>query len=283
MQRPIDGLTVAITGGGRGIGRATAEAFHRRGATVVIGDVEPGLAAATAAEIGDRALGVDLDVTDVDSFRAFLGAAGQPDVVINNAGIMPTGYFVDETESMTRRMLDVNLSAVITGSRLALEVMVPRAGGHIINVASLAGEFAIPALATYGATKTAVTRFTEVLDLELRGTGVTVTAVLPGMIDTELSAGANYPRLIAALVAGRPAHVADAMVEAVASARGGVIAVPRRAGVAITALSFLPRRTRLAIEERAGLSSAFAHADPVRRANYHERIASRGETAADDR
>ncbi|GAA1481396.1 SDR family oxidoreductase [Gordonia sinesedis] len=275
----VRGRTIAVTGGARGIGRATAEAFHHRGARVVIGDLDADLAAATATEIdptGDYVTGVGLDVTDSESFRRFVGiadTAGGLDVLINNAGIMPTGLFADEASTMTDRLLAVNLRAVIDGSRLAVGLFVPRGSGHVINVASLAGAFAIPALATYGATKSAVTTFTDALALELRGTGVRATAVLPGLINTELSAGANYPRWVGRLVAGEPEDVANAMVRVVDSGRSGVVSVPRRAGSVIAAIGTLPRPIRLAVEDRAGLSTAFAHADPVLRERYHRRMA----------
>src|SRR6201999_2042339 len=93
--RSLTGEVVAITGGGRGIGRATAAALMAAGARVAIGDIEPGLAARTASEPGSGALGLEFDVTAAASFAAFLEEAerqlGAIDVVVNNAGIMPVG------------------------------------------------------------------------------------------------------------------------------------------------------------------------------------------------
>src|SRR5580700_7034672 len=103
MRRELSGKVVAITGGARGIGRATAEALVAKGARVAIGDIDEALVAATASEIGADTIGLKLDVTDVDSFESFLVATedllGPLDVLINNAGIMPLGDFVDEQDS----------------------------------------------------------------------------------------------------------------------------------------------------------------------------------------
>src|SRR5690606_17011521 len=108
-----------------------------------------------------------LDVTDQSSFEGFLDEVertlGPIDVLINNAGIMPTGRLVDEPDALTRRILDINVYGVILGSKLALARMLPRRSGHVINIASLAGETHIPGLATYNASKHAVLGFTDTL------------------------------------------------------------------------------------------------------------------------
>ena len=121
---------VAITGGARGIGRATAAALIAQGARIAIGDIEASLAERTAQELGNGTIGLALDVTDRASFATFLdeveGRLGPLDVLINNAGIMPIGSFVDESDATAKRMIDINLSGVIFGSKLALERFLPR-------------------------------------------------------------------------------------------------------------------------------------------------------------
>ena len=180
---------VAITGGARGIGRTTATEFAKAGAKVAIGDLDIELAE-KAAEIdignatGAQVVGLPLDVTQQPSFEQFVNdaeaALGPLDVLINNAGIMPTGLFIDEEPWATDRIIDTNLRGVITGSRLAACRFVDRGSGVIINVASLAGVTGIPGLATYCATKHAVIGFSEALVAEMRNHGVAVTVVLPG-------------------------------------------------------------------------------------------------------
>src|SRR6516165_2203397 len=107
--RPLAGRVVAITGGARGIGRATAAALIAQGARVAIGDIEAPLAERTATELGSGTIGLALDVTDASSFEAFLdeveNGLGPLDVLINNAGIMPIGPFVEETDATAARMI----------------------------------------------------------------------------------------------------------------------------------------------------------------------------------
>src|SRR5919204_4946966 len=125
LPRSLAGKVVAITGGGRGIGRATAAALIAEGARVAIGDIDAPLAEKTAQELGSGTVGLPLDVTDRQSFDSFLreaeGQLGPLDVLINNAGIMPIGPFVEETDATAKRMIDINLHGVLFGSKLALE------------------------------------------------------------------------------------------------------------------------------------------------------------------
>src|SRR5579872_1004178 len=117
--RIIAGQTAAITGGARGIGRATAKALIAQGMRVAIGDVDLDAAQRTASELGPSAVALALDVTSRESFAAFLdGAEAQLaplDVLVNNAGIMQIGRFIDEDDLTARRMIDINLHGVILG------------------------------------------------------------------------------------------------------------------------------------------------------------------------
>src|SRR5205085_9529866 len=154
--RSLAGDVVAITGGARGIGRATAAALIARGARVAIGDIEADLAQGTAQELGAGTIGLPLDVTDRASFAAFLDEVerrlGQLDVLINNAGIMPLGPFVQESDATAKRMVEINLHGVIIGSKLALERFLPRIRGHLVQIVSAAGKAGFPGGATYCAT-----------------------------------------------------------------------------------------------------------------------------------
>ncbi|MCP2295838.1 Short-chain dehydrogenase [Nocardia amikacinitolerans] len=278
----LAGKVVAITGGARGIGRATAEAFLAAKAAVAIGDVDVELVEKTAAELGAdpdaRVVGLPLNVTDRKSFAAFLDAVeaqlGPLDVLVNNAGIMPTGLFADEDEAMTERIIDVNLRGVIHGSRLATERFLARGSGHLINIASLAGTQGFPGLATYCATKHAVVGFTSALHLELKEHGVQVSAVLPGIVRTELSAGANMPNWIEPLTTVDPDQVAAAIVDTVRRARP-LVTVPRRLAAIIKSTQLLPYRVQLAVAKFTGATTAYSQPDQAVREIYHRRL--RGE------
>jgi NAD(P)-dependent dehydrogenase (short-subunit alcohol dehydrogenase family) len=144
MTPALHGRTVAITGGGRGIGAATARALVAAGARVAIGDVDLATAQATAAAIGGSTLALPLDVTDRAGFVAFLdiveSTLGPLDVLVNNAGIMPLTRLLDEDEALTARVLAINVEAVVRGTREAVRRMLPRGSGHVVNVASTAGK-----------------------------------------------------------------------------------------------------------------------------------------------
>ena len=184
--------TIAITGGARGIGYQTAREMVRRGHRVAIGDIDEARVKEAADELGVSVV-THLDVTDPASFRSFLDLVekhlGPLDVLINNAGIMPTGHTHEEDDAVTRRQVEINILGVIFGTKLALQRMLPRRSGHIINTASLAGELAVPGLATYCGTKFAVIGFTEAARQEYRKSGVQLSTVRPTFTNTELVAG----------------------------------------------------------------------------------------------
>ena len=260
---------VAITGGAQGIGRATAERFAAAGARVAIGDLDLELAEKTAAQAGGTAH--RLDVSDPDSFRAFLDQArsahGELDVLVNNAGVMPAGGFLDLHERTNRLAIEVNLVGVINGLRLALPGMLGRGRGHIVNVASLAGKFPIPGLAVYNATKYAVVGLTAATRAEYAGRGVSLTAVLPSAVDTALASGLD----MSPLPKVSPDDIAEAVVGSVKS-RKAEIAVPRYVGSMATFSGVMPepvvsRMRRLFRDDRA------LHPDQVERAAYQARLA----------
>ena len=142
--RSLHGNVVAITGGGRGIGRAMARALAAQGARVAVCDLDGDTAAATAAELGGDAIGLAVDVTDHAALVAFVDTVeerlGPLDVMINNAGIMPVGPFLDESDASAVRQLDINVHGVIFGMKEALARMLARRSGHIVNLASVAGK-----------------------------------------------------------------------------------------------------------------------------------------------
>lgn len=269
---------VAVTGGARGIGRATAKAFAGAGARVAIGDLDGDLAAHVAHEIsratGGQVCGLPLDVTDRPAFTDFLDAAesrlGPLDTLVNNAGIMPTGLFSDEDDTMTDLMVAINLAGVLNGSKLAVRRFSGRTG-RIVNIASLAGISAHRGVATYCGTKHAVVGFSDSLRLELRDSGIGVTLVLPGLVRTDLSAGSGTPLWVRPVSEVDPEDVASAVVDAVVRGRDKVV-VPRSLGVLLGAVQLLPTRARSRLERLAHLDAAFTATDSEARARYHGRI-----------
>ncbi|TDP69181.1 SDR family oxidoreductase [Actinokineospora alba] len=234
-RRSLSGKVVVITGGARGIGAATAHALAARGAVVVIGDLDGDKARETAAAVGGS--GHALDVTDHAAFSAFLGSLGPIDVLINNAGIMPLAAVTEEAPSTTVRQLELNLHAVIHGTRAAVALMLPQGSGHIVNVASAAGKFGFPNASTYCATKFGVVGFSEAVRAELRGTGVEVTCVMPGMVRTELISGLAEIGVLRPVTAEA---VALGIVRALERPRFEVF-VPRRLNALTRAQRFFPR------------------------------------------
>ena len=240
----LAGRVVAVTGGARGIGAAIAAEVVRRGGRVAIGDLDEPAAAATAAELGERAAGFVLDVTDSASFASFLDAAeerlGPLDVLVNNAGIMWVGRFDEEPEPVALKQFDVNLHGVVRGMKLAAVRMRARGRGHIVNVASSASKIGPPGEATYCASKHAVYGYSVAVREELRGSGVEISVVMPVVVETELAAGTSAGR-------GRslqPADVAKAVADAIERPRFDVF-VPRQVNAFVRTLALLPDRARV--------------------------------------
>ncbi|WP_216209308.1 SDR family oxidoreductase [Amycolatopsis aidingensis] len=238
QPRTLRGKVIVVTGGAQGIGATTAGALARLGARVAIGDLDLVRAEKTAGELGPDAVALALDVTDTRGFTAFLDEVeqrlGPIDVLINNAGIMPLAPLEEEDDAATRRQLEINLHAVIHGTREAVRRMRPRGSGHIVNVASMAGKAGFPGGATYCATKHGVVGLSEAVHLELHGTGVDVSCVMPAIVRTELASGLKEAKMIKSV---SPDEVAAAIVEALRHPRFDVY-VPK-------SLDALGRVTRL--------------------------------------
>lgn len=270
--RSLHGKVAAVTGGARGIGRATAQALARAGARVAIGDLDGDLAARTGAEIG--ALGLHVDVTDRDSFAAFLDEVetvlGPLDVLVNNAGILHLGPFLEEDDAATRRQVDVNFFGVVNGTRLGVPRLLRRPEGHLVNVASSAGKIAPPGIATYVATKHAVVGLTEAVRAEHAGSGLEFSIVMPGVVKTEMIAGYEDTRGVQQV---EPGDVADAIVEALRHPRVDVF-VPRSLGPVSRFMALLPRPMREALNRALKVDRVTWHADRSARGDYEARAAA---------
>jgi NADP-dependent 3-hydroxy acid dehydrogenase YdfG len=269
----LSGKVVAITGGARGIGRATAEALVGEGARVAIGDLDVPLAERTASELGGGTVAFELDVTRRESFAHFLArveeSLGPVDVLVNNAGIMPLGSFVEEDDATARRMIDINLHGVIFGMKLVLPGMLERGAGHIVNVASQAGKAGYPGGATYSATKHAVVGLSEAVRAETYETRIEISCVMPVVVNTELAAGVVEARGMKTV---EPEDVAAEIVDALKRPRFDVH-VPRSSGVIGKIVSILPRRGREFVGRLMKADQVLAGADPRERAAYEERAA----------
>jgi NAD(P)-dependent dehydrogenase (short-subunit alcohol dehydrogenase family) len=273
QRRQLNGKVVAITGGARGIGKATAAALVRKGCRVAIGDLELELAEQTAGELGGGTVALPLDVTNRASFAKFLDEAerqlGPVDVVVNNAGIMPVTALVDESDDSIKRQLDINVYGVIVGCQLAIERFRPRGSGHIVNLASQAGKIAIPGIATYSGTKHAVVGISESIRAELRGSGVEVHCVMPTVVNTELTAGVGQ-KLI------KPVEVEDVageIVDALELGRFDVF-VPRSNAIMTRFSVLMPRRLAEAVGRLMGADKLMFEVDHNARRPYEERAAA---------
>jgi NAD(P)-dependent dehydrogenase (short-subunit alcohol dehydrogenase family) len=280
--RSLQGKVVAITGGGRGIGRAMAQALAREGARVAVGDLDRESAELTAAQLGEPAVGLPLDVTDHGALIAFLDEVeqrlGPLDVLVNNAGIMPVTPLAEESAESIARTLDLDLRAVVYGTQDAMRRMVPRRTGHIVNVASVAGRSGFPYLATYCAAKHGVVGLSEAVRQELRGTGVEVSVVMPSVVNTELTTGLASSRVKNI----EPEDVANEVVAALQKPRFDVF-VPRSNGPLIQLTSPLPRTWREAIGRWIKADRSLLDTDRAARAEYEARAAASAPAADHDR
>lgn len=273
---------MVITGGARGIGKVTAERFLKAGARVAIADLDAELVEATAREL--TALGpvqaYGMDVRDGERFREVVARIerelGPIDVLINNAGIMSVGSFLDQPERADSRQIEVNLLGVINGMRAVLPGMRERGQGHVINIASMAGKVPIPHAAVYAATKHAVVGLTEAVRAELRGSGVDFSYVMPVPVRTELIAGAT-PMLWPPVV--EPEDVATAIFEAYRRRRVDVF-VPGSQRLAALLPVLLPRRAAEWLGDLFGLDRLFGKLDEKARAAYVARTTGREDGGA---
>ena len=188
----LKGAVAVVTGASAGIGEATAIALAQRGARVVLTARRKErleLLADRIEQAGGSALAIYCDVTDPEQLAALPAvveeAFGPCDILVNNAGIPGGGTFADLTYEQIARIVDVNVLGVMYGARAFLPGMMRHGRGHIVNIASLAGRFATPGAAVYGASKHAVIAFSESLHFEVERHGVRVTAVNPGFVATE--------------------------------------------------------------------------------------------------
>ncbi|MDQ4053103.1 MAG: SDR family NAD(P)-dependent oxidoreductase [Actinomycetota bacterium] len=263
----LDGRVVALTGGARGIGAATAEALAAVGAIVVIGDLDVDLAKRSAEAYGGLAL--PLDVTDRASFAEFLDGVvrehGRLDALVNNAGFMVLGRALEIPLERQLAQLDVNLKGVIHGAVEAAARM--DHGGVIVNIASLAGRIPMPGSAVYSATKAGVLAFSEALDAELAPQGIRVGSVLPSFTDTELIAGTQASGLMKPI---QPEDVAAAVVRMIDRPKA-TATVPKLFAFSGANWSLTSSLVKPRLRRWLGLDTVFTEFDPEKRSAYVDR------------
>ena len=252
---------VLITGAGSGIGRETALAFARAGAQVVAVDIGQAGLDETTRLIAAQGGVAETHIADVSSESAMRALAdkvhavhGALDVLVNNAGIGASGRFLETEVATWDRVLAVNVRGVLLGCKFFLPPMVAQGSGHVVNTASMAGYFPSPDLPIYTASKYAVLGFSEALRTDMKSKGIGVSAICPGVINTNIvattiaeGASAKWQAGAVAFYQKRnygPEKVARAILKAVAHNRA-VVPVSPEAWFGYYLKRLLPGLTRL--------------------------------------
>jgi NAD(P)-dependent dehydrogenase (short-subunit alcohol dehydrogenase family) len=254
----LDGRVCVVTGASSGIGEATVRALAGAGATVVLAARRDDLLERASQEIGESATWVRCDVTrqeDLEALRDHVAEAhGRCDVLVNNAGVPGGGRFVDLSIERIRLVAETNLISVMVGTKLFLPMLL-ESRGHIVNVASLAGRYALPGASAYTAAKHGVVAFSESLYHELAPKGVVVTTVNPGLVATEGFFPADSPLwrdpLARPFIMG-PERVAEAILGVLRDRKGPELSVPRWLAAPQVARLLAPPLYRSALKRLVG-------------------------------
>jgi NAD(P)-dependent dehydrogenase (short-subunit alcohol dehydrogenase family) len=218
----LAGRVALVTGGGRGIGRAIAGLLVENGMKVAINDVDPALAAAAARELdaaGWAALATPGDVTSKAQVAAMFARAeadlGPLWLLVNNAGVLNAAPTAELSEEAWDRAFAVDAKGVFLCSQAAIRTMIPRGGGRIVNIASIAGLIPRTAQIAYCSAKAAVIHFTRCLAVEMAPLGITVNCLCPGMTRTAMLStsarerGLDLEAMVELIPAGRMAEESD--------------------------------------------------------------------------
>ena len=214
----LEGRNVLITGAARGIGQATAVELARAGADIVGVDLRQADLQETerlVREVGCKFSGYACDVSDEGAVKALMEkvrSSGGFDVLVNNAGVLPSGPFHEREFDVWRKTIEVNLIGLMMLTHAALPVLFERPEAHIVNIASIAGKFGTEGVAAYAASKHGVVGFSSALRAELYGTGVGVSWICPSMAATRMAAGVRE-HFLTPLV--QPAQIARAIRRAI--------------------------------------------------------------------
>jgi all-trans-retinol dehydrogenase (NAD+) len=225
------GKNVLVTGGARGLGRLIAERALDRGAQVIIWDMNQELLDQTVSELGPRAFGYHVDITEKERVYAMADRVheeiGVVDILINNAGIVTGESFLDLPDEMIEKTFEVNALSLFWMTRAFLPQMIQNGGGHVTTIASVAGLVGVEKLADYCASKFAAVGFDESLRVAMKSdkTGVNTTVICPYFIDTGMFDGvkSRFPLLLPIL---KEEDVADKTVAAIEKNRNKVVLPP---------------------------------------------------------
>jgi clavulanate-9-aldehyde reductase len=227
MAGPLEGRVAVVTGASSGIGEATVRALSGAGARVALGARRADRLQTIADSIDGPTLVREVDVSDEEQARAFIEAAkgefGGLHILVNNAGLMLLGPVADADTEGWRRMIAVNLLGLLYCTHAALPLMEASGGGDVVNISSVAGRRADAGAAVYNMTKFGVHAFSEALRQEALHSGIRVTTVAPGFVDTELQGHNTNPLVRRATERAReqigevlqPADIAEAILHAV--------------------------------------------------------------------
>ncbi|PNH89332.1 3-oxoacyl-ACP reductase [Vibrio diazotrophicus] len=228
----LEGKVALVTGASRGIGKAIAELFVERGATVIGTATSESGAQAISAYLGNNGKGLALNVTDAESIETVLKSIndefGAIDILVNNAGITRDNLLMRMKDDEWSDILDTNLTSIFRMSKAVLRGMMKKRNGRIINVGSVVGTMGNAGQANYAAAKAGVIGFTKSMAREVASRGVTVNTVAPGFIETDMTKALNDEQRAATLAqvpAGRlgdPREIASA-VAFLASPEGAYI------------------------------------------------------------
>jgi NAD(P)-dependent dehydrogenase (short-subunit alcohol dehydrogenase family) len=271
----VNGRTVFITGAARGIGAATAERLHAKGANVALVGLEPERLQALAARLGDRATAIEADVTDYDALQRAVAATverfGGIDVAIANAGIAFTGSLATSPVEQVERTLAVNLLGVWRTDRAVIAQITERRG-YLLNIASLSAVAHAPLMGPYTTAKSGVEALSDALRMETAPSGARVGCAYFGFIDTDL-VRASYAQPSAQLVNKQspgflrnPAPLSSAVdaIELGIERRAARLWAPRWVGAAIALRGIIqPLAERRILRDPATLSEAMRLADPA--------------------
>jgi 3-oxoacyl-[acyl-carrier protein] reductase len=207
----LQGKVAVVTGASRGIGRAIAIALAAEGASVAVNYASSsGAAEAVVAEIqtmGADAIAFQADVSQADQVTGFIAAVmekwGRVDVLVNNAGITRDTLLLRMDLAQWQAVIDLNLTGVFLCTKAISKIMLKQRSGRIINIASVSGQMGLPGQANYSAAKAGVIGFTKAIAKELASRSITVNAIAPGFISTDMTEGLEAEEILKAIPLGR--------------------------------------------------------------------------------